>query len=59
MRVNVFLNEVGAIGKDHVSQGARVLVMAVRLDRDFFASGSTGLASWGRVRRGRETGWTS
>jgi hypothetical protein len=37
--------DVGAIGQEHVGKGALVLVVAVRLERAFFACGSTGTAS--------------
>jgi hypothetical protein len=35
----VFLIDVGIIGQDHIPNGARVLVLAVGLDRDFLPKG--------------------
>ena len=35
----MFLIDVGIIGQDHIPNGARVLVLAVGLDRDFLPKG--------------------
>jgi hypothetical protein len=39
---NACLIDVGAIGQDHVSKGALVLVVAVGLDGDIFPEGKGG-----------------